>query len=212
VLQAAARDELEGGDFNLIHRAGALTMIVVGDVTGKGADATPHADRALDLLGRCVQEADDPAAVLERLNTLVCEDTEFDRHVAACAITIDAENRSARWAFAGHLPPHRLDTGLPVDGAAPGLLLGVEPECGTTSAERRPLHPDEGLVLFTDGLEDVVGSGGDRFGSARVTHALANDLHGASPEGIVHGLKAAACEFSGGELYDDVCIVALRLP
>jgi sigma-B regulation protein RsbU (phosphoserine phosphatase) len=212
VLTAPARNEREGGDFHVVNRARSLTVVVVGDVTGKGQDAAPYAKRAVGRLEGCIDEAKDPAAVLERLNALLLDDVAFDRHVAACAISIDAESRSATWAFAGHLPPHWLDVGLPVDGATPGLVLGAERVCGATSAERRPLHPGEGLVLFTDGLEDVVGPGGDRFGSARVTHALAHDLHGASPEEVVHGLKAAACDFGGGELYDDVCIVALRLP
>lgn len=126
-------------------------------------------------------------------------------------MTIDAQARSATWAFAGHLPPHWLDTGLPVDGATPGYLLGLDRACGATSAQRRPLRPGEGLAMFTDGLEDVLGPGGDRFGSARVTHALAHDLHGATPDEVVRGLKRAACDFGGGELYDDVCIAALRL-
>jgi hypothetical protein len=34
---------------------------------------------------------------------------------------------------------------------------------------------------------------------------------GASPKEVVHGLKRAACDFGGGELYDDICIAALRL-
>jgi serine phosphatase RsbU (regulator of sigma subunit) len=124
---------------------------------------------------------------------------------------IDAQKRSASWALAGHLPPHWLDIGLPVDSAAPGYLLGAGRACGAATAQRGPLRPGQGFCLFTDGLEDVVGPGGDRFGSARVTHTLATSLHGASPKEVVHGLKRAACDFGGGELYDDICIAALRL-
>lgn len=213
VLLAPAHDERTGGDFHLVRHVGSLTAVVVADVMGKGESAAPYAERARAWLDECVRAAvDNPAAVLEQLNTLLYADDAFDPYVTACAMAIDREQRSASWAFAGHLPPMWLDTGLPLDGASPGYPLGLRPACGATSAQRRPLRPSEGFVLFTDGLEDVVGPGGDRFGIARVTHALAHDLHGASPQDIVNGLKAAACEFGGGELYDDVCVVALRLP
>jgi sigma-B regulation protein RsbU (phosphoserine phosphatase) len=149
--------------------------------------------------------------LLEELNATIHGDPAFDRFTTACTIVIDHLAWSAQWAFAGHLPPHWLDTGLPIDGATPGLPLGVEEVCGAVSAERRPLRPGEGMLLFTDGLEDVRGPGGDRFGSVRITHTLARELHGASPDAVVRGLADVACEFGDGELPDDLCVVALRV-
>jgi serine phosphatase RsbU (regulator of sigma subunit) len=67
------------------------------------------------------------------------------------------------------------------------------------------------MLLFTDGLEDVQGPGGDRFGSARITHTLAHDLNGAPPEQIVNTFKQVACDFGDRSLPDDLCLVALRV-
>lgn len=200
-----------GGDFYLVQDIGGLTVALVGDVMGNGEDAAPYADRLCAELKHHVRGARDPAELLEQLNASIYGDPDFDRYTTACAVVIDRVSWAAHWAFAGHVPPRWLDSGSPIDGATPGLPLGLGPTCGAISAQRRPLRPGEGMLLFSDGLEDVRGPGGDRFGSARVTHTLARQLHGATPEGVVQGLKEAACEFGAQRLADDLCVLALRL-
>lgn len=205
-----ARNEEVGGDFTLVWSDDSRTVALVGDVAGNGRDAAPYADRLREEAEKGMPAAD-PVGLLEHLNAYVYGDSSFDRFVTACAVVIDQVRWSAQWAFAGHLPPHWLDTGLPLDGATPGVPLGVDASCGTTSAERRPLRPGEGILLFTDGLEDVKGPGGDRFGAARITHTLARRLNGASVDEVVRVLKETACEFGDNELPDDLCLVALRV-
>jgi serine phosphatase RsbU (regulator of sigma subunit) len=163
---APPRAERSGGDFHWIDRTGAPTVAVVGDVTGKGEPAAPYAEQVRAWLGESAREVDeDPAALLEHLNSLIDAADEFPP-VAAAALVIQAERWSATWAYAGHLPPVHLDTGLPLDGATPGTLLGLQPACGAGNAHRRPVRPGEGFALYTDGLEDAVGAGGGRFGTA----------------------------------------------
>lgn len=205
-------NDKRGGDFYVIERIGPRVVVVVGDVMGKGEDAAPCADRARVMVSRRAANCQDPVALLELINTDLRAPGGFEhRYVTACVMLFDVEDRSATWAFAGHLPPHWLDSGMPLDGASPGLPLGLEAVCGATSAQRRPLRPHEGVAIFTDGLEDVLGPGGDRFGAARITHCLANDLRLAGVEQVALGLKSAACKFGGEDLYDDVCIVAIRM-
>jgi len=209
-VTAPAGDAAVGGDFQSVWTAGSKTVALVGDVAGNGGDAAPYADRLCGELGPEFAPAD-PVALLEQLNAHIYGDPEFDRFVTACVVVIDRVCWSAEWAFAGHLPPHWLDTGLPLDGATPGLPLGVADSCGATSAERRPLRPAEGMLLFTDGLEDVKGPGEDRFGPARITHTLAQRLNRASPDEVVLKLKEIACRFGGGHLPDDLCLLAFRV-
>lgn len=200
-----------GGDFCVCEDVGSRTVALVGDVMGNGDDAAPYADRLRDELKDEVQGASDPAELLERMNTSIHADPAFAPYVTACAVIIERGWWAAQWAFAGHLPPHWLDSGLPIDGATPGLPLGLASSCNAISAGQRPLRPGEGLLLFTDGLEDVVGPGRDRFGTARVTHTLARQLHGAPPDAVVQGLKDVACDFGSQKLADDLCLLALRL-
>jgi phosphoserine phosphatase RsbU/P len=209
IVVPAGRAEV-GGDFHVVRETGGKTVAVVGDVAGSGPDAARYAERmCAELEGAA--DLTEPVALLEKLNAGIYADPGFDRFVTACVVVIDRLNWSASWAFAGHLPPHWLDTGLPLDGATPGLPLGVEEKCGAVSAEKRPLRPSEGMLLFTDGLEDVKGPGGDRFGSARITHTLARSLNRLSPQEVVRTLKQVVCEFGNNDLPDDLCLVALRI-
>lgn len=209
-LVAPAGETKVGGDFQVVDTVEHRTVAVIGDVAGNGPDAAPYADRACAELRKVVDRAE-PVAVLEELNARIYGEPSFDRYVTARAIVIDPLEWSAQWAFAGHLPPHWLDTGMPLDGATPGLPLGVEMTCGAVSAKRRPLRPAEGFLLFTDGLEDVQGPGDDRFGSARITHTLARELNGASTDEVVSRIKQIVCEFGRGKLPDDLCLVAIRV-
>ena len=211
VVLAAATGHETGGDLHLLARVGSRTVAVVGDVEGHGTSVAPQAAHVREVLESVLGDGRDPAEILERLNRVLHDDAGFELFVTACAVTIDHAERSAAWAFAGHLPPHWLDTGLPIDGATPGRMLGVEPSCRASSAEKRPLKPGEGMVLFTDGVEDVQSPAGDRFGTARVTHVLATDLRGASASDVAHGLQAAVRDFGGGRHGDDLCILALRV-
>jgi serine phosphatase RsbU (regulator of sigma subunit) len=208
---AAARDAKRGGDFHLVQSQGHHSIVVVGDVMGNGEAVAPIADQVCGELKQIIDASKDPAALLEELNVSVYRDMGSERFVTACVMVLDRQNRSVEWAFAGHVPPHWLDNGLPLDGAVPGFPLGVREQCGALSAHRRPLHSTEGMLIFTDGLEDVRGPGEDRFGTARITSALAGELRGGSPEEIVHGIKEIACEFGEGQLDDDMCVVALRV-
>ncbi len=215
VVSAALVEPIEGaavgGDFQLLEDVGSRTVAIVGDITGNGEDAAPYAERACELFGDHLREAADPAVLLERVNSAVHHDAGFDRFLTACVVVIDRSSWAAEWGFAGHLPPHWLDTGLPIDGATPGWPLGFESRCGALSAQRRPLSQREGMLLFTDGLEDVRSAAGDRFGSARITHVLARELRDAPPDQVVRRLKQVACEFGSNRLGDDLCLLAVRI-
>src|SRR5947209_20491786 len=109
VVQSAAlvlpvADAKAGGDFHLVQRVGDRTLAFVGDVAGNGEDAAPYADHVCQELRRHLDEPD-PAKLLERLNSMIYRDPDFDRFVCACAISLDRPAWAADWAFAGPAPP-----------------------------------------------------------------------------------------------------------
>jgi hypothetical protein len=50
-LLSAAGDEKRGSDFYVIGEVGSRTVVVVGDVVGKGKDAAPFADEVRERPG-----------------------------------------------------------------------------------------------------------------------------------------------------------------
>ena len=89
-----------------------------------------------------------------------------------------------------------------------GPLPGALPDPGEWPSARLELEPGEALVLYTDGVTDAVGAGGERFGPERLLAALAGPAAGA--EEIVERIRTALWEFAEGRQRDDVACLVLR--
>lgn len=216
------------GDFYIVAEApGAATIVVVGDVVGKGLDAARRASFVRTAFATFAPFTDDPLRLLEMANYSLIEKAGTSQtFVTAACVSYRPEDGAIAWALAGHPPPLLLDAGRPLHGAGPGLPLGIDVELGCGPARSR-LRPGEGLLLYTDGLSEARAPGaaappagarrpasdggqqGDMLGADRIAALLAV-LRGASPGDVVRRLRTAAEEFAGGALADDLCMVALR--
>ena len=230
-----------GGDFHLVA-AGPddSTIVVVGDVVGKGIEAARRASFVRATLSTFAPFTDDPCRLLQMANySLIERAGASDVFVTAACVTFRPAERRFSWALAGHPSPIRLDNSAPLEEGSPGLPLGIqlELELDCTHASVR-LERGEGLLLFTDGLTEArrsssaqeggpnggrsVGLGGDDrsgvavaqteelFGTERV-EAMLERLRHEPPAIVVRELCRAAEEFSGRRLADDLCILALRV-
>lgn len=198
------------GDFYLVTAGPRdATIVVVGDVAGKGVDAARRAAFVRTAFATSAPYTDDPVRLLELANTALLE--QQGDHVmlvtCACIVFAPSEHRMS-WALAGHPPPMWLDDGTPFNSVTPGYPLGVERHVGCASASTY-FEPGAGLMAFTDGLSEARQGGGELFGTDRIARKLAT-LRGASPARVVRELRREAERFAGGALPDDLCIVALR--
>ncbi|MET7619105.1 SpoIIE family protein phosphatase [Streptomyces sp. NPDC005408] len=150
---AQAASEVGGDWFDVIPLSGDKTALVIGDVMGSGITAAATMGQ-LRTATRTLAELDlDPAEVLRHLDRITdrmgqtittCIYAVYDPHQAQCLISC-----------AGHLPP-----ALVRPGQAPELLdlptgapLGVGDVAFHTTT--LALHPDDQLVLYTDGLVET---------------------------------------------------------
>jgi serine phosphatase RsbU (regulator of sigma subunit) len=198
------------GDFYLVT-AGPRdeTIVVVGDVAGKGVEAARRAAFVRTAFATSAPFTDDPVRLLELANTALLEQQSEQVMMVTCAcIVFSPSEHRMSWALAGHPPPMWLDDGTPLLSVTPAYPLGVERNLNCTSASTR-FNPGSGLMAFTDGLSEARRGGGELFGTDRIATRLAT-LRGASPARVVRELRRDAERFAGGALPDDLCIVALR--
>ncbi|MBX5468733.1 MAG: serine/threonine-protein phosphatase [Thermoleophilaceae bacterium] len=199
------------GDFYLVAPAPRdATLIVVGDVAGHGLEAAKRAAFVRATLATAAPYVDDPCRLLELANTALLERVQVGEElVTAACMVFSPGDRTLRWALAGHPPPLWLDCGTQLNCMRPAFPLGMgwDIEC---EGRAQPVEPGRGLVVYTDGLSEARRPGGELFGTDRI-RALLGDLRGEPPERVVDTLRAAAEEFSGGRLPDDLCMVALRV-
>jgi PAS domain S-box-containing protein len=144
-----------GGDFyDVFETETGDWALVIGDVSGRGADAA-----AVTALARYTTRAagirnQRPAAVLRMLNHALLKES-LDGRFCTCAyaqLHINEAGVQLQLASAGHPLPLLLreDGTLDSVGAA-GMLLGVEPEI-KLEPRLLELHAGDTVVFYTDGL------------------------------------------------------------
>ena len=167
-----------GGDFFQVlpdPRDGS-TLIVVGDVAGKGLKAGMLAALIVGSIRTAFKFTSDPGKILALLN----ERLQGRGLVTCLAMRIDG-NGSAELANAGHLPPYINGRQMALDGALP---LGALPDI-SLSATRLQLREGESMLLVSDGVVEARNSAGELFGFER-TAAISTE----SAQNIAHAAQA----------------------
>jgi serine phosphatase RsbU (regulator of sigma subunit) len=200
---AGAENEV-GGDFYDVFRVAGGWMLVIGDVTGRGAEAASITAVARYTLRTAAALTADPLVALNALNrALLARGDAALCSVVAMVLSEDPE-RPVRLAVAGHPPP------LLVDPAGVREVGGEDPVLGafgdaTWAIETCAIESGQQLVVFTDGITESIGSQG-RFGEQR----LRDELRGiVSPALALARLESSLNAFTEGVLVDDVAILAL---
>jgi hypothetical protein len=188
-----------GGDFFQIiphaadgsDKAGS-TLIVAGDVTGKGLQAGMTVALLIGAIRSTAELNSDPLVVLEALNRRLIG---RDSSQATCLALSIAADGSCTLANAGHLPPYLNGKPLDMEGALPlGMIDGAE-----FSVMHFKIHPNDKLVMVSDGILEATNVKGELFGFDRIAELLANNI-------AVKALADAAQLF-GQE--DDISLVAV---
>ena len=200
---AGAENEI-GGDFYDVFRIAGGWMVVIGDVTGRGAKAAAVTAHARYTLRTAAAITGDPVAALRTLNrelltrrgTALCS-------VAAMAVSEDPAE-PVQLAVAGHPPPLLIDGNEVVEACRPAPVLGAFPE-SEWDLSATAVGRDQQLVVVTDGVTEAEGEE-SRFGEDRLRAAVAGL---SSPALAAQAIEVALNEFTAGELDDDAAIVAI---
>jgi len=200
---AGAENEV-GGDFYDAFRVAGGWMLVIGDVTGRGAQAASVTALARYTLRTAAVLTNNPLVALATLNrALLARRGGALCSIAALALSEDPRE-PVRIAIAGHPPP------LLIDGERVDEVAGGDPVLGAfADAEWRISHcalePGQQLVMITDGIAEAAGEGG-RFGEQRLRAQLAG---AGNPAEAVRRLEGALHSFTSGALDDDAAILAI---
>jgi serine phosphatase RsbU (regulator of sigma subunit)/ketosteroid isomerase-like protein len=200
---AGAENEI-GGDFYDAFRIAGGWMVVIGDVTGRGAKAASVTALARYTMRTAAALTGDPVVALQSLN----RELLARRGGALCsvaAMAIDEDSRQPlRLAIAGHPSPLLVDGDSVTEAAVSAPVLGAFVDA-TWEVERIHIRPGQQLVVTTDGVTESMGKE-ERFGEQRLREALAGM---SSPALAAQALEGSLHAFSAGELDDDAAIVAI---
>jgi serine phosphatase RsbU (regulator of sigma subunit) len=213
----SGRDERVGGDFYDLHPAAepdGETLVVLGDVCGKGLDAAVLTGKIRNTLHALRPLAGDHGRVLELLNDalLTSHHTRYATLVLA-SVSRRGAQVALRLTSAGHPAPLVVRADGSVEAARTrGTIVGALPRVRSDTAEVT-LAPGETCLLFTDGITEAKGGplGEDRFGEDRLRQVLA-ECAGMPAGAVVERVQMVASQWVGGRPHDDMAVVAVTAP
>lgn len=204
LYRPAGAENLVGGDFYDAFPTDAGWMLLVGDVTGRGAEAAAQTGQARHTLRTAGQLLSDPAAALRQLNYALTD----RRELAPCTVAIlHVTAQTADVLCAGHPRPLLIRDGEPRPVGRFGPMLGAWRDANWQQ-DSLALEPGDVLVLYTDGVTDAEGKHG-RFGDERLVEALRGERDAA---GAVAAIDRALNHFQVGAQADDTAVLAVDLP
>ncbi|MFF3015381.1 PP2C family protein-serine/threonine phosphatase [Streptomyces sp. NPDC057939] len=215
--RASQNHERIGGDFYDVHPAaveGDASLVVLGDVCGKGLEAAVMTGKIRNTLHALLPMADDHERMLNLLNTalLSTHNARFATMVLASAVR-EGGAVKLRLTSAGHPAPLIVrGNGTVEEAATQGTLVGALPAVTAETVEVT-LAPGETCVLYTDGITEARGGplGGVMFGEARLQRVLA-ECAGMPAEAVVERVQMLASEWVGTGAHDDMAVVVITAP
>jgi len=172
-LRAAYLPALEvGGDFyQVFAQSDGSSLIVLGDVSGKGLTAAMKGVLALGAVRALAETNPSPAQLLNGLNREMVKAADGGFITCLCA-QIFPDGR-AIFSSAGHPAPYLNGEELPIGGGIPlGILANTE-----YSETTIQIPPSQSLMLLSDGVLEATNLAGELFGFDRTAAIATQDAN-----------------------------------
>src|SRR5579871_4830514 len=209
-LRARPAREISGDVYDFFDHGDDYSVIVFGDVSGKGAAAALYGALVSGLLRILAPRRRSPALLMQSLNETLLERKVDAQYATLLVLLWEPRTHRLTLCNAGAGTPLIYRRGeivkTHVEGVPIGLLEDREYEEVVHQAE-----PGDTILLFSDGLEDQLNAAGEEFTRGRVTRLLKQ--HGSqSPKEIVDAIFAEIDVYRDGvAITDDQSVVAMRV-
>lgn len=201
-----------GGDYyDFLKLPDERVALAIADVSGKGVPAAILTATTRSYLQSETQHPN--SGIIEavtRINQMVHRDVTNDMYVTMALMYADGATGELEYVNAGHSHPVLitregnvcyLDKG--------GLFLGILPE-GEYESGRITMTPGDILLLFTDGVTDILNSRGEAYGTERLMDLLTSNMEASAEE--VRNLIYKECIQHRGDAdqFDDFTLIVVK--
>jgi serine phosphatase RsbU (regulator of sigma subunit) len=206
---ASGESEIGGDFYDAFELPDGRVGVVVGDVSGKGAEAAARLATAKYMLRAFALRNPVPSSVLFHLNNALVHDLEEERFATLAYGLLDPSAHEATFGIAGHPPPllYRAATGELETIELPGAILGAFQDVNYEQ-QTFSLSPGDYFVAFTDGLVEARSADGQFYGRRPVEAGLKEHAPNMTAQQLAERLLEDAKVF--GTLNDDTVVLTLR--
>ena len=204
-----------GGDYYDFFHYGDRLAVVIGDVSGKGAQAAFQMAHVKGIVQAHAQMGLSPHEVLSRTNTLLYNSQERSSFVSLIYAQFDFAKKELLCGRAGHCPVIWVPRDAPPRFLTPagiGLGLDAGPVFDRVLREERvALRSGDVFIFYTDGVTEAMDEKAREFQEERLLE-LAGTLHGQSSCDIREAIVGAVRSFVGtAKSRDDYTVVVIGL-
>ena len=207
--------QVSGDYFDYIKVDDDRLGVVIADVSGKGVPASLIMAICRSVLRAEARLGQSPAEVLRKVNRQLYPDIKEDMFISMAYLILDHKKNQLTLSRGGHDAPllYRAATGEVEILKPPGMALGIDSGdvfdriTGDLSV---PLASDDCLVLYTDGVTEMLDANGDEFGPERMLRSIrASASEGA--QGVIARLTDDVRNFAAGHPQnDDITLIVVR--
>lgn len=202
-----------GGDFyDFFLVDGEHLALVMADVSGKGVPAALFMVIAKTLIKNRTQQGEAPEAVLEQVNSQLCENNEADMFVTVWLGIYEIPTGRLTYANAGHECPALMRAGGSYEllKESHDFVVGGMEGISYTGHEITLCAGDK-LFLYTDGVPEATDQKEELFGEERMLEAL-NQCTGMAPRETLTEVKKRIDAFVGEAApFDDLTMLAFEI-
>jgi sigma-B regulation protein RsbU (phosphoserine phosphatase) len=182
----------------------------MADVSGKGVAAAMVMAVARTIIRNLSFTGRSPADILTETNKLLVETNNQPIFVTIFLACYNIKDGSLLYANGGHNPAYKItrDGKLVHFGEATGTIVGMLEDLSYENSDIF-IHPDEYLVLYTDGLPEARSPDGNFYGETHFQGALESNF-GCSARDFCEVVVSEVTSFQARELNDDVTLLIMK--
>jgi serine phosphatase RsbU (regulator of sigma subunit) len=216
-----------GGDyFDVLSLLDGSTLIVVGDVSGKGISSALYVVKMQTALQLFATETSDPKELLIRLNSYIYGQLKRNYFLSLFLVKLSSDGK-IELCRAGH-PPALLyrSTEKDISWIKPnGIAVGMAPTSNGNAESKQKMNTDfecslenkfiqlehgDVCFLFTDGVSESVDRDEIEFGLEKIAELIKS--HASEPIGDLrqHVINGLSQHRAGADLRDDTTFVLLK--
>ncbi len=201
---------VDGDFYDLLTLEDGRSVVVLGDVSGKGIAAALLASMSQGILDAQLRSGQSLPSVITGLNRLLVRKSAPSKFVTLFCAALDCAGNLC-FVNAGHNPPILLRAGGELETLAPNAMIVGAFDFARYSEGRTQLKPEDVLVAFSDGVTEATAVTGEMFGDERLAASLRSASRRRASE-IVDSILADVAAFTHGlPQADDITIVVLKM-
>ncbi|MBN1592957.1 MAG: PP2C family protein-serine/threonine phosphatase [Candidatus Coatesbacteria bacterium] len=197
-----------GDYYDVVRTSESSLSFVVADVSGHGAPAAVVMAMSKTAFRLLLSQMNSLDSMFPVFNNFLCDNLAPDMFVTAMGGIIDTTNGEIRYTSAGHNPAiiARAETKTCELLDEHDMLLGVLPDQQFTTSTCRFSRGDK-LIVYTDGITEAKGNGGEEFGLPRLIEAIKKASNTSSVDVARSIISAVTIHMQGQPPHDDMTLL-----